>query len=200
MKKAVFGMILMFVALAFAQDGEETDLGVIDGGHFVRRLGQMLDDGDYVFAREVFAKTEYRVTYLDEQIASYRLVESSYVGGAHGMSTIEVGTLVAGRKGAVPLKLSDIMTDEQRPQVTALIRQALRRHFRVATDAELDARLIGEVKPTENFYYDGAGLHFVYNVYELASYADGTIEVCIPWPRPVCALLVAPVDGVENTP
>ena len=61
-------------------------------------------------------------------------------------------------------------------------------------------RLFGEVKPTENFYYDGAGLHFVYNVYELASYADGTIEVCIPWPRPVCALPVAPVDGGENTP
>ncbi len=203
MNKAVFVVIFLFVALAVAWCdeargckvkelsepvlAEETDLGVIDGGHFIRILERMFNSEERLMASELFSKSEYRVTYLDDHIASYRLVESSYVGGAHGMTTIEVGTLVARQKNGCPLRLSDIMTEAQRPMLTALIRAALRKHFGVETDAELDSLLLCSPTPTDNFYYDGEGLHFVYNVYEIASFADGPIEVCVQWPRPSCA-------------
>ena len=216
MKKDVFLMIFLFVALTVAWCAEaagcgtiessaavgteETDLGVIDGAHFIRILDRMFNGEANLMARELYAKTEYRVTYLDDRIASYRLVESSYVGGAHGMTTIEVGTLVAGQKNGTPLRLTDIMAESQRPQLTALIRQALRKHFKVETDAELDNHLLGSPQPIDNFYYDGDGLHFVYNVYEIACFADGPIEVCVQWPRPSCALQTLPENNTEQNP
>ena len=216
MKKDVFLVVFLFITLAVAwcdeADGcgmkelsesvstEEYDLGVIDGAHFVRILDRMFNGEEHLMARELFSKTEYRVTYLDDCIASYRMVESSYVGGAHGMTTIEVGTLVAGQKNGTPLKLTDIMTETQRPQLTALIRQALRKHFKVETDAELDNCLLASPQPIDNFYYDGDGLHFVYNVYEIACFADGPIEICVQWPRPSCALQTLPGNTIEQKP
>ena len=216
MKKVVFLVVILFVALTLAWCDEmagcgtiespeavateEYDLGVIDGAHFVRILSRMFNGEEHLMARELYAKTEYRVTYLDDHIASYRLMESSYVGGAHGMTTIEVGTLVAGQKNGTPLRLADIMTETQRPQLTALIRQALRKHFKVETDAELDKCLLATPEPIDNFYYDGDGLHFVYNVYEIACFADGPIEICVQWPRPSCALQTLPGNTFEQKP
>ena len=217
MKKDVLVvMIFLFVALtvAWCDDAigcggkelsepaatEETDLGVIDGRHFIRTLERMFNGEERLMASELFSKSEYRVVYLDDRIASYRLVESSYVGGAHGMTTIEVGTLVAGQEGRGPLRLSDIMTEAQRPRLTALLRASLRKHFGVETDAELDSRLLCSPEPTDNFYYDGDGLHFVYNVYEIACFAEGPIEVCVQWPRPHCAAQALPVNDAGSTP
>ena len=34
---------------------------------------------------------------------------------------------------------------------------------------------------TDNFYLDHDGIHFVYNVYEIASYAEGPQELVIEW-------------------
>ena len=216
MKKDVLLVVFLFVALAVAWcdeapgsgrkelsgavTTEETDLGVIDGTHYIRILRRMLDGEERLMARELYAKTEYRVTYLDDHIASYHLVESSYVGGAHGMTTIEVGTLVVGQKDGMPLRLSDIMTEQQRPQLTALIRQALRNHFNVETEEELDNRLLDRPEPTDNFFFDGTGLHFVYNVYEIASFADGPIEICVQWPRPPCVVQPLQESGSEPRP
>ena len=32
----------------------------------------------------------------------------------------------------------------------------------------------------ENFYFDDRAIHFIYNQYETASYADGIIEAIVP--------------------
>ncbi len=163
---------------------EEDELGLIGGRHFIRILNRLVDDKAFGMAEMCFVKSDYRVLYVDEHIASYRLEEESYVGGAHGSTTVRVGTLVAGRRDDTPLGLSDIMKEEQRPQMTAQIREALCRHFGLKNDAELESRLVDEPRPTENFYYDKDGLHFVYNAYEIACHADGVIDICIQWPRP----------------
>ena len=39
-------------------------------------------------------------------------------------------------------------------------------------------------KPTENFYYDKDGLHFVYESYEIHCGAAGSFDLCIEWPLP----------------
>ena len=33
---------------------------------------------------------------------------------------------------------------------------------------------------TENFYFDDQAIHFIYNQYEIACYADGIIEAIVP--------------------
>lgn len=98
---------------------EEDELGLIGGRHFIRILNRLVDDKAFGMAEMCFVKSDYRVLYVDEHIASYRLEEESYVGGAHGSTTVRVGILVAGRRDDTPLGLSDIMKEEQRPQMTA---------------------------------------------------------------------------------
>lgn len=137
----------------------------------------------------LYEKRECKVIFADENIASFLMEKTSYSGGAHPNSTFAVGTFVRGRKD-FPLRLEDIMTPEQIPQMTALIRLALREKFGLQTDEELTeaTKEFAEPKPTQNFYYDDKGLHFVYNEYEIACYAEGRIDICIQWPRPLCAL------------
>ena len=33
----------------------------------------------------------------------------------------------------------------------------------------------------ENFYFDDQAIHFIYNQYEIACYADGIIEAIVAW-------------------
>ena len=34
---------------------------------------------------------------------------------------------------------------------------------------------------TENFYIDENGIHFIYDPYEIASFAAGTIDIFVPY-------------------
>ena len=55
---------------------------------------------------------------------------------------------------------------------------ALESELRKAVVAKLgEENIQSPVKPTENFYRTADGWHFVYNEYEIACYALGTIEV-----------------------
>ena len=163
-------------------DSECTDILLWEANSFVEHVNGVLDSIERSITDGLFEKRDYKVIYVDDNIASFRLERTSYTGGAHPHCVVTVGTLVRGRK-EFPLKLKDIMTPEQTPQMSALIRQTLRRHFKVKTDNEVTARMSCYTpKPIENFYYDGKGLHFVYNEnLEI-------IDVCIQWPRPLCAL------------
>ena len=38
-----------------------------------------------------------------------------------------------------------------------------------------------EVQMTENFYIDEKGIHFIYDPYEIASFAAGTIDIFVPY-------------------
>ena len=128
------------------------------------------------------AKKDCSVIYSDEWIVSFRIEESEYAGGAHGGKKIAVGTI--GLDYGSKLTLSDIVTDEQLPLLTELIRNELMEQFEVNTYQELRQELLSDPVPTNNFYYDGKGLHFVYNEYEIACYARGDFDVCVQWPVP----------------
>ena len=163
-------------------DSECTDILLWEANSFVEHVNGVLDSIEHSITDGLFEKRDYKVIYVDDNIASFRLERTNYTGGAHPHCVVTVGTLVRGRK-EFPLKLKDIMTPNQTAQMSALICQVLRRHFKVKTDKEVTARMSCYTpKPIENFYYDGKGLHFVYNEnLEI-------LDVCIQWPRPLCAL------------
>ncbi|MBR6470567.1 MAG: DUF3298 domain-containing protein [Victivallales bacterium] len=177
-------------------EADSTDILLWEGNSFLEDVNAILDSEESCITGGLFEHREYKVVYADENIASFRLEKTTYTGGMHPNMVVAVGTVVRGRK-EFPLKLEDIMTPEQIPQMTALIRQALRKHFAANTDDELDKHLsrTNKPEPTQNFYYDDKGLHFVYNEYEIACYATGMIDVCIQWPRPLCALERPQGDG-----
>ena len=133
-----------------------------------------------------------RVLYADRDIVSYRLENYDYSGGAHGNSTVAVGTYGRGCLARGRLTLKDIApTRADYSRLTALLRWEAQRQFKVRTYQELRAHLLGDLWPIENFYFDAQGLHVVYNEYDLAAFSYGVIELCVRRPRP---------DGVKAPP
>ncbi|MGN0879196.1 MAG: DUF3298 domain-containing protein [Oligosphaeraceae bacterium] len=128
-----------------------------------------------------------RVLYADRDIVSYRLENYNYSGGAHGNSTIAVGTYGRGCLARGRLTLRDIApTRADYSRLTALLRWEAQRQFKVKTYQELRPHLFGDLWPVENFYFDDKGLHVVYNEYDIAAFACGVIELCVRWPLPAC--------------
>ena len=117
------------------------------------------------------SKSDYKIVYVSEKIVSYKIVSWSYSGGAHGMIDTKVGTV---RKGKV-LKLSDLPEN-----IETLWQQALNSHPEIKTIKEYAKILNEEPQITDNFYLDDKGIHFIYQPYEIAPFATGTVDVLVP--------------------
>jgi hypothetical protein len=46
---------------------------------------------------------------------------------------------------------------------------------------EIGYGITGELVPSENFYLDEESITFYYNIYELAPYAMGPVEIRLPY-------------------
>jgi hypothetical protein len=57
-------------------------------------------------------------------------------------------------------------------------------YFKLKPGEGMEQRmLVDEVPPTANVYLSNTGLTFVYNPYEIASYADGQISLFLPYKK-----------------
>ena len=126
-----------------------------------------------------YASTSYHyILYNDQHWLILEHAASNYTGGAHdtyGMSYLNLD-LAASKAWT----LHDIIPDTSSLQ--PLINAAARARFGLAEGSALDARLlVNEVPVTTNFYLNAGGLTFVYNPYDIASYADGVITLFIPY-------------------
>jgi hypothetical protein len=65
-----------------------------------------------------------------------------------------------------------------------MINDAAIAYFRLKPGEGMDQRmLVDEVPPTDNVYISNMGLTFVYNPYEIASYADGQVALFLPYKK-----------------
>lgn len=117
---------------------------------------------------------DYKVVYVDSKVLSFKAEEFSYTGGAHGRTTITVGSF--DRKTGKLVKLSDLLSEENREAFTETLRAA------VVAKLGGEDRIIDDVRLHDNFYIAQGMLHFVFNEYEVADYAAGAIEVVVPIP------------------
>ena len=119
-------------------------------------------------------RSKYEIIYTDasRKVFSYRCEGFRYWGGAHGIATVEIGTIevATGRK----LTVADAIPADKRSEALARVRNAV-----IAKIGGAE-HLQGEVKLTENFCVSENGLHFVFQEYEVAAYCFGPIEVVIP--------------------
>lgn len=113
----------------------------------------------------------YRVVYADAKVLSYVLEEMEYAGGAHGVTTVTTG--VINRATGKMMTLAEFVPVERHPALLQALQTALMVRLG-GSDA-----LLEEVFIPTNFYVAKDGLHFVYNVYEVACYAAGTLDVVI---------------------
>ena len=121
------------------------------------------------------SNSDYKIVYADNNIVSFRCETYSYSGGAHGMPDTKVGTIKNGKL----LKLADL---PDLSKIQTLWQQALQAHCQFAEIKKYSDFIGSEPQLTENFYLDDKGIHFIYQPYEIAPFAAGTIEIFIPLP------------------
>lgn len=127
-----------------------------------------------------FADLCYEV-YMDkvfetDKVVTYGLTITLDLGGAHP-TTREVGATFVKDDGK---RLTwDIVRDESKPQLQALVQEMLKDYFNVTTDDELREYLleVDNVKdillPVTPPYMTENGFVFIYQQYEIAAYAAG---------------------------
>lgn len=103
----------------------------------------------------------------------------SYTGGAHGNYSSTMYCLdVRNKKQMI---LSDLVKIDSNT-LQSLLEKNLRKQYNIKPGEELSTVLFDNfLKPNGNFYFNSKGLAFMYNPYEVASYAQGQIVVFIPF-------------------
>ena len=172
----------------------EAYAGFYDGAldDFLRSIE--VDDSVFVspeHQKALYSKKIGTVVYVDELILSYCLYFETYPGGAHELYDSYMGTVVRSPDGMRPskyLSLSDIVSEEQLPELRRRLRESFINELIRRNDMyrfnERNEFVGVPPEPTENFYYDDKGLHFYYNPYDIGSFAEGAFDLCIEWPLP----------------
>lgn len=112
----------------------------------------------------------------------YRTRYEEYTGGAHGIYMTSFLNL--NLHTLTPIHLSDFFAEGYEEALTDLLWNQLMADNHVATHKELEDLgygSTGELTPTENFCIGQEGITFLYNVYEIAPYVMGAIEITLPY-------------------
>jgi hypothetical protein len=105
---------------------------------------------------------------------SYVSLVYGYSGGAHGMSTKSARTFFLNDGDTV--SVDDLFKRGYEEQLT----KALRKNLPLCVE-DMEMLFETEIYPSETFYVTAAGLTYVYQPYEIGSYALGIVEITIPW-------------------
>lgn len=139
-------------------------------------------EGEIASWYSYYKKVESHVCHYAGHLLVYSIRCDEYTGGAHGMYTttylnIDLHTLT-------PLRLDQLFVAEYREALTDLLWHQLMADNGVATRAELEEMgyaSTGELEPTDNFYLSSEGITFHYNVYDIAPYVMGAIDITLPY-------------------
>lgn len=122
------------------------------------------------------------VQLYSKDLLVYHTRYEEYTGGAHGiyMDTflnLDLRTLT-------PIRLNNLFASNYEEALTDLLWNQLMADNKVATRQELEELgygSTGDLVPTENFYIGHNGITFHYNVYEIAPYVMGAVEIELPY-------------------
>ena len=112
-----------------------------------------------------------------EKLATFAIRYYSYTGGAHGLGGSEYLTIDMTTHKV--LTLSDIIEQKKLPEVKELLWSFYTDYGRIKDEEAFTKKTDFDV--SKNFYLAHDGIHFIYHVYEIASYAEGEQDLVIPW-------------------
>jgi hypothetical protein len=123
---------------------------------------------------------DMRIGYNDHGMLVLENFYSYYSGGAHDnySSTFVCADVQQHRIW----RLEDILTVDS-SVLKPLLDMAARDYFGVDSSGSLEGLLVDEVPVTGNVIVSEKGISFVYNPYEIASFADGTVALFIPYDK-----------------
>lgn len=114
----------------------------------------------------------------DKGIVSYAIYSYSFKGGAHGYG--EQKFLVYDLENDKKITLKDVFTDAEIEKLPKLMYEKIKTN-RGMNDEQMKNEYTLPLKVTDNFYLSPKGITFVYNPYEITSYAMGEDVVFIPY-------------------
>jgi hypothetical protein len=126
------------------------------------------------------AEQNIRVCYNDNGMLVLENFYSYYSGGAHG--NYNSSFVCADVQQHRIWKLEDILLVDS-TALKPLLDLAARDYFGVDSNGDLEGLLVEEVPLTDNIIVSEKGISFVYNPYEIASFADGTVALFISYDK-----------------
>lgn len=119
------------------------------------------------------------VIFNDNNWLVMEMSGSEYTGGAHGNYGVSYMNIDMQQKRV--WKMEDVMTVDSN-KLNLLLDAEARRYFAIAATESFEDRLLTDkVMPNGNICITPTGINFVYNPYEIASYADGIITLFLPY-------------------
>ena len=133
----------------------------------------------------------YKIVHVDARYLSF-YVEAYVCAGfnAHGGTSITVGTI--DRKTGQVLKAADLIPERRMAEVRAALVDG------IAKKLGGKKNLLSEPKIIDNCYLAADGIHFVYNEYEVAPYAEGPVDAVVQVPTDISKPV--PVAQVTTRP
>ncbi len=123
--------------------------------------------------------SQQTVHYNDNGYVVIDFLSDTYTGGAHGNYNSSLFCLdVLNKK---QLELNDIIKIDSNT-LAGILERNLRKEYNIKAKDALSTFLFDDfIKPNNNFYFNANGIAFMYNPYEVASYAQGQIVIFIPY-------------------
>lgn len=119
------------------------------------------------------------VIFNDNNWLVMEMSGSEYTGGAHGNYGVSYMNIDMQQKRV--WKMEDVMTIDSN-KLNLLLDAEARRYFALSATESFEERLLADkVMPNSNICITPTGINFVYNPYEIASYADGIITLFLPY-------------------
>ena len=117
----------------------------------------------------------------DAHVLTFYIDHYAFTGGAHGIQTRQfmVVNLWTGKE----IVLKDIFKINYEDQLREILSDKIHEMNHIPTSQNLkdSGFFTDSIKPTENFYLTRDGIGFYYNLYDIAPYAYGTIDLFIPF-------------------
>lgn len=176
---ALCGSVIFFSTGAFAGGTESSSLEE----EYIETVQSWARNGELNIMPTMHweVQKEFKIVYRspEKNMVSFRIWHWAYTGGAHGMPDTVVGTFHKGKR----LTLKDIApTASERRRLEKAWQAAIARYFKKESfEAYIKSKPFFKPFMTKNFFLDDKGITFVYNPYEIGSFAAGTIDITIPW-------------------
>lgn len=103
----------------------------------------------------------------------------NYSGGAHGNYGSQLITYDVKNKKVVTL--DDLFKPNYKAALSAALLRSARQYLGIKPSASLEGHLFAKPEPTDNFMVNKKGILFNYTPYEIASYAQGEIQLFVPF-------------------
>lgn len=121
------------------------------------------------------------IMYEDDKYITLAHYSFNYSGGAHGNFATTLSSFY--KKSGKRLKLADIITPAGITNFPRILEQVARLQYSVKNIKPLDQNgfLVNKIPAIENFYITESGIGFLYAPYEIKSFADGEVNIMIPF-------------------